>query len=305
MVYRKTVEHKINLSQSHQGIKHTEATKEKISEIQKNLLENGRGTRKNKHYGDIPKFRKMIFEHFENKCSRCGGTNRLCIHHKTYENYDNNVDNYLLLCTSCHTKLHNKLKSETGKFVGSTTIMHGVSQILEGLHVDRNDENFKNTPARVARSYAELFEGLNIKNEDIETLLKTRYKTDNDEMITFRNFKCFSMCPHHLLPVIYTVHFGYIPNKYALGLDKIPMLIEMICKKPTLQENVTTEIIKKFQKFVEPKGAIIVLIGDHLCMQMRNTKQKDAQTITSEVTGIFKTDASAKAEFFEKLKLNG
>lgn len=191
-------------------------------------------------------------------------------------------------------------KIEEGKFI----IEHGFTEILLGLNVayglDLSDENLKETPARVARAFIEMLQG--IDKSKSEAVLRQNFPSKYDGMVIIDNIKCYSMCPHHFLPVKYMANFGYIPDGRVLGLSKIPRFIKMTCRAPMLQEDTTEIIVDKFMEIVSPRGCIVTLSGQHLCMGCRGVEMPDTMTVTSAIRGNFETPA-IRQEFFETLKL--
>lgn len=238
------------------------------------------------------------------ECMRCGATEKIIVHHKDFLN-DNSVygnhdlDNLMVLCKSCYGKLHNEYKR--GSFTGIPLIEKGAIYMLKGLHkefgLDLNDVNFKDTPKRISRAFYEIFEGINAKDQ-IEEILNTSFPTKYDGMIIESIIRCYSMCPHHFLPVIYDVSIGYIPRKGGIGLSKLPRLIELLAKAPKLQEDFTKEIVSVLDKSIKPLGCIVQVKGEHLCMQMRGVKKPGCTTTTCSFSGTFKEPATRK-EFYD------
>ena len=178
-------------------------------------------------------------------------------------------------------------------------IILGVQYILEGLGINwKEDENFKATPNRVANTYMELCSGL-YKQDVIELILKTTFPCDYDEMIAVTDIDTVGICPHHLMPVRYKIHVGYIPSEdgQVLGLSKIPRLVCLLAARPILQEQLTADIADIFEEHLQPLGVIVVVNGGHSCMQCRGIKQDNSQMITSAVRGIFKDEGPPKQEF--------
>ena len=175
-------------------------------------------------------------------------------------------------------------------------------EIIEELGYSLDDENFRETPKRVARLYKEIFEGINSKDKT-DLILKKSFPTTYSGIVMETNIRCYSMCPHHFLPVIYNVHVGYIPKKDGVGLSKLPRVIKLLAKAPKLQEDFTEEIVDVISKTIDPLGVICIVRGDHLCMQMRGAEQRECTTTTSGVRGCFSTnDQNCKGEFLELLK---
>jgi GTP cyclohydrolase I len=176
-------------------------------------------------------------------------------------------------------------------------------ELIQEIGFSLTDENFRETPKRVARLYGELFEGINCKDK-VKKILDKAFPTKYTGMVVETNIKCYSMCPHHFLPVIYSVHVGYIPRGDGLGLSKLPRLIKLLARAPKLQEDFTEEIVDIIQNTINPLGVICVVNGEHLCMQSRGAEQRDCLTITSGVRGCFDTnDKNCKEEFFKLINL--
>jgi GTP cyclohydrolase IA len=181
----------------------------------------------------------------------------------------------------------------------SEIIEKNFKEILEeGLKLDINDPNLIETPKRVALSYKEIFSGLRNREEDIEDLFSKCFMSDYKGIIAEKNIVVFSMCPHHFLPIRYDVALGYIPGNCTLGLSKLARLVELVAKKPILQEDFTKEIVELIDKHIEPLGVICEVKGAHYCMQMRGAKQKDAVTITSEAKGVFLSKQEMELKFY-------
>lgn len=178
-----------------------------------------------------------------------------------------------------------------------------VQSILECLRdeygLDIDDPNFKETPARVAKSYAEIFSGVAKTQEQIIKILKTAFPCDYGGMVVQCGIKAFSMCPHHLLPVVYTVDVGYIPSLGGgvLGLSKLARIVTVLAKRPVMQEQFTHEITSALSSLAGVKGAAVRVCGIHYCMVMRGASQTESTTKTSDLTGVFKSIPEARAEF--------
>lgn len=167
--------------------------------------------------------------------------------------------------------------------------------IIEGLGLSLEDPNFKDTPNRIVREYNEIFAGLNC-DEEISKILSTSFPTNYPGMIIEHPIICYSMCPHHFLPVSYEISIGYIPNKGGLGLSKLPRLIELLAKAPKLQEDFTKQIVDELVKAINPQGVMVVVRGQHFCMQMRGIKKPGCTTVTSHFSGSFE-HPQTRAEF--------
>ena len=181
--------------------------------------------------------------------------------------------------------------------------VHSATQVLldEGLGLDLRDPNFTDTPARVARSYAEIFGGLYDTEKKLKEIFRASFPSTYTGMVIVNNIKCYSMCPHHLLPVAYQVSAGYIANKKMLGLSKIPRVVELLARKPELQETFTQNICDTLNKYLKPAGIMVIVWGEHYCMKMRGAKQADANMITSSISGKFE-HPEVRAEFLSLIK---
>lgn len=185
-------------------------------------------------------------------------------------------------------------------------VEYAVSMILRSLQtwsgkVDAKGPNFKDTPARVARSYVEIFAGLFDNGDQVKDILSKTFPAKSDEMITVGPVDVWSVCPHHLLPVQLWVWVSYIPNKKVLGLSKLARIAELLAKKPALQEDTTAEIARTIQKGLRPLGVACLIKGRHLCMEMRGVKKK-ALTTTTAIEGVFRTKPEAKSEFLAAVR---
>lgn len=241
-------------------------------------------------------YRIKAFALLPNECFYCSekNINKLIVHHFDYNFLNNEIDNLQILCKHCHSKEHINNSSRNKKFKDGQ-ILRGIRMVLDGLRLNLKDENFKETPQRILRSYYEIFEGLNNKDK-INEILSTSFPTGYDGMVIEGPIKTYSMCPHHFLPVVYDIYVGYIPNKGGLGLSKIPRLVELLAHTPKLQEDFTKEIVDIINKTIKPKGVMVKVMGQHLCMQMRGIKAINCGTITSSFCGVFE-EKDARDEF--------
>ena len=151
------------------------------------------------------------------------------------------------------------------------------------------------TPARVARAYAELFAGLRV---DPAQVLTTTFEADHEELVLVRDIEVMSLCEHHLLPFKGVAHIGYIPGEDGriTGLSKLARLVEVYARRPQVQERLTSQIADMLMAKLEPRGVIVVIECEHMCMAMRGIQKAGARTVTSAVRGIFQTDAKSRAE---------
>ena len=170
-----------------------------------------------------------------------------------------------------------------------------VREILAAIGEDPDREGLRRTPARVARAYAEIFAGLRVDPDDV---LTTTFEANHDEMVLVRDIELMSTCEHHLLPFHGVAHVGYIPGADGriTGLSKLARLVEVYARRPQVQERLTSQIADTVMSSLKPRGVIVVVECEHMCMAMRGIQKPGARTITSAVRGIFKSDAKSRAE---------
>ena len=160
-----------------------------------------------------------------------------------------------------------------------------VRELLAAIGEDPSREGLRDTPARVARMYAEITSGLRMAPEDV---LTTTFDLGHDEMVLVRDIELWSMCEHHLVPFTGVAHVGYIPAESGkiTGLSKLARLVDVYARRPQVQERLTTQIADALVDILEARGVIVVIEAEHLCMTMRGVKKAGARTITSAVRGI-------------------
>lgn len=169
-----------------------------------------------------------------------------------------------------------------------------VQEILLAIGEDPEREGLKDTPARVARAYAEFFSGL---HRDPAEILGTTFDISHEELVLVKDIPFYSTCEHHLVPFHGRAHIGYIPSKegQVTGLSKLARLVEIYARRPQVQERLTTEIVEALMSHLHPQGAIVVIQAEHMCMSMRGVRKPGAQTVTSAVRGQLR-DATTRAE---------
>ncbi|WP_035282210.1 GTP cyclohydrolase I FolE [Brevibacterium album] len=178
--------------------------------------------------------------------------------------------------------------------VDHARIEAAVREILAAVGEDPDREGLLETPARVARAYAESFAGL---HQDAGDVLGTQFDIGFDEMVLVRDIAMYSTCEHHLVPFHGSAHIGYIPGAEGrvTGLSKLARLVEVYARRPQVQERLTTEIADALMEHLEPRGVIVVIEAEHLCMSMRGVKKPGSSTITSAVRGQLR-DAASRSE---------
>jgi GTP cyclohydrolase I len=174
-------------------------------------------------------------------------------------------------------------------------IERAVREILIAIGEDPDRDGLQRTPARVARAYAELFAGLRV---DAEHVLTTSFEADHEEMVLVRDIEVMSSCEHHLLPFHGVAHVGYIPGPDGriTGLSKLARLVEVYARRPQVQERLTAGVADTLMKALDPRGVIVVVECEHMCMAMRGIQKPGARTVTSAVRGLLQSDAKSRAE---------
>ncbi|MFC8146530.1 GTP cyclohydrolase I FolE [Streptomyces paradoxus] len=168
---------------------------------------------------------------------------------------------------------------------------NAVRELLIAVGEDPDREGLRETPARVARAYREIFAGLWQKPEDV---LTTTFDLGHDEMVLVKDIEVLSSCEHHLVPFVGVAHVGYIPSVEGkiTGLSKLARLVDVYARRPQVQERLTTQIADSLMQILEPRGVIVVVECEHMCMSMRGVRKVGAKTITSAVRGQLRDSAT-------------
>jgi GTP cyclohydrolase IA len=174
-------------------------------------------------------------------------------------------------------------------------IERAVSEILWSVGEDPDRDGLKATPARVARMYAEVFSGL---HEDPSTHLEVTFDACHDEMVMVRDIPLYSVCEHHLLPWVGQAHVAYIPNEdgRVTGLSKLARVVEGYSRRPQVQERLTSQIADAVERRLAPRGVLVVVQAEHLCMSMRGVRKPGTLTMTSAVRGLFRDNQATRDE---------
>jgi GTP cyclohydrolase I len=174
-------------------------------------------------------------------------------------------------------------------------VERAVREILLAIGEDPERDGLRDTPARVARAYAEQFAGMGQRPQDV---LTTVFDADHDEMVLVRDIELYSTCEHHLTPFFGFAHVGYIPNEKGqiTGLSKLARLVDVYARRPQVQERMTSQIADALMSVLEPSGVIVVIEAEHLCMSMRGVRKPGAKTVTSAVRGTFRDSDRTRAE---------
>ena len=179
-------------------------------------------------------------------------------------------------------------------------IEKAVKEILKAIGEDPDRSGIKDTPRRVAKMYAELFSGL---HKDPGKEVSLFHNEDHEEMIMVKNIPFYSMCEHHLVPFLGKAHVAYIPTRGRVtGLSKLVRVIEGFAKRPQVQERLTSQIADCLMARLKPRGVLVVIEAEHLCMSMRGVKKPGANTTTSAVRGVLQKNAKTRAEALSLIK---
>ncbi|MBQ7775593.1 MAG: GTP cyclohydrolase I FolE [Lachnospiraceae bacterium] len=180
-------------------------------------------------------------------------------------------------------------------------IKEGVRLLLEGIGEDVNREGLKDTPDRIARMYQEIFGGM---YEDAGEHLSKVFSVENDEMVLEKDITFYSTCEHHLLPFYGKAHVAYIPDGKVVGLSKLARTVEVYARRPQIQEQMTGQIADAIMEHLAPKGAMVVVEAEHMCMTMRGIKKPGSKTVTMACRGAFVENEGLQNRFFQMLKVD-
>ena len=171
-----------------------------------------------------------------------------------------------------------------------------VEDILKYVGEDIDRDGLKDTPTRVQRSWEFLCSGYNMNPKDV--IAQAMFDTDNQQMVVIKDIEFYSMCEHHMLPIIGTANIAYIPNGKVVGLSKIPRVVDIFARRLQIQEQMTKQIADAIRDTIDPQGVAVMIKARHMCMEMRGV-QKKSKTITSSLNGLFQTNSKTRAEFFK------
>ena len=178
--------------------------------------------------------------------------------------------------------------------IDKARIEQAVISIIESIEEDPHREGLVGTPRRIAEMYAEVFDGI---YRDPKEELQVGFEEGHHEMVIFKDIPFYSMCEHHFLPFYGIAHVGYIPNGRVVGASKIGRVVEILAKRPQLQERLTTQIADTIVEALQPQGVAVVIQAEHLCMTMRGVKQPGTNIITSATRGLFRRSPLTRSEF--------
>ncbi len=167
--------------------------------------------------------------------------------------------------------------------------------ILEAIGEDKNREGLVDTPLRVAKMYEEIFSGY---TTDASKIVTVKFSENHDEMVLVKDIPFYSVCEHHLMPFLGKAHVAYIPAKDGkiTGISKLARVVDVAARKLQLQERFTTQVANILEETLDPRGVIVVVEAEHLCMSMRGINKPGSKTVTSAVRGIFRSNEATRAE---------
>jgi GTP cyclohydrolase I len=174
-------------------------------------------------------------------------------------------------------------------------IQRAVRDILEAVGEDPGREGLRETPRRVADMYEELFAGL---GRDPASVLRVQFTAPLDELVIVRDVRFASLCEHHLLPFYGVAHVGYLPDGCIIGMSKLARLVDLLSRRPQVQERLTKEVADALDTSLHPRGVGVVLEAEHLCLSIRGAKRPGAKLLTSATRGAIRDDAALRAEFW-------
>ena len=178
-------------------------------------------------------------------------------------------------------------------------VANSVLHILESVGEDPERDGLTNTPERVARMYDEILVGYTV--DPVALLNNALFDVEYDQMVTVTGIDFYSLCEHHLLPIIGEAHVAYVPDKKVVGLSKIPRIVDAFARRLQVQERMTRQIADLLNSLVEPQGVAVVLVATHMCVAMRGATKANARMRTSALLGSFLDDAKTRAEFLDQI----
>ncbi len=196
-------------------------------------------------------------------------------------------------------RAHDRVEAVTGlrpeDVFDHEKIRAAVRMLFEAIGEDPDRDGLRDTPARVARMFDEIFAGLLVDPVDV---VSAQFEEQHDDLVLVRDIAFHSICEHHLVPWFGTAHVGYLPGESGriTGLSKLARLVDVCAKRPGVQERMTTMVADALDEVLDPRGVIVVVQARHLCMEMRGIRKPGAETITSTVRGIFRDDPRTRAE---------
>ena len=186
------------------------------------------------------------------------------------------------------------MKTTFAGAVDHERVKTAVREILEAIGEDPEREGLVETPRRIAEMYAELFSGI---GEDPRKVLATTFSESHKEMVVLKNIPFYSLCEHHFLPFHGTAHVGYVPEGRVVGVSKLARVVDILARRPQMQERLTSEIADTIMDGLSPDGAAVVIEAEHLCLTMRGVQKPGTVMVTSAIRGGFRRRGVTRAEF--------
>lgn len=178
-------------------------------------------------------------------------------------------------------------------------VEQAVKLLLEGMGEDPEREGLIDTPERIARMFEEIYSGI---GKDAKDVLSKRFNVDTHEMVLEKDIVFYSTCEHHLLPFYGKAHIAYIPNGEVVGISKLARTVEVYARRPQIQERLTGQIADAIMENLNPKGVMVMVEAEHMCMTMRGVKKPGSKTVTVASRGDFDKDENLKNRFFDMLR---
>ncbi|MFH1023521.1 MAG: GTP cyclohydrolase I FolE [Planctomycetota bacterium] len=172
-------------------------------------------------------------------------------------------------------------------------IAKAVREILLAIGEDPDRDGLRDTPARIARMYREVFEGL---RTDPRQTLRAKFDEDHHEIVVAKNVSFYSFCEHHLLPFVGVAHIAYMPHGKIIGISKLARLVDALAKRPQVQERLTSRIADLLMEELRPSGVAVILEAEHMCMSVRGVKKPGSKIVTSAMRGVFRTNLATRSE---------
>ena len=185
------------------------------------------------------------------------------------------------------------------KMTDHEKIKQAVRLFLEGIGEDVSREGLRETPERIARMCEELYGGM---DQDASAHLAKTFNVESSGMVIEKDITFYSTCEHHILPFYGKAHIAYIPDGKVVGLSKLARTVEVYARRLQLQEQLTGQIADALMKYMQPKGALVMIEAEHMCMTMRGIKKPGSRTVTLAKRGVFETDPALEEQFFRMLR---
>jgi GTP cyclohydrolase I len=185
--------------------------------------------------------------------------------------------------------------------IDQARIEKAVAEIIAAINENPLREGLSDTPSRIAEMYSEVFSGVDV--DPREVLAISFEEEEHEEMVVLKNIPFYSMCEHHFLPFHGLAHVGYIPSGRLVGISKLARVVEILARRPQLQERLTGQIADSIMEALQPHGVGVVIEAEHLCMTMRGIRKPGSRLVTSANRGLFRRNAATRAEFFSILSM--